>query len=154
MRGNGTLGTGLWGMVLKKLGAAQVVMSDLPNIVKFMDKQLELNGFDSDTAISAKTLVWGKDLDAYPALGKFDLVVLSDMAAPVKEVPNLVLTLTKLFECNAGLRVLLGCFRYREFTEPFVTLCKQKFQVEAIPPEQMHPKYQAPQYDLMWITCP
>ena len=147
------IGTGLWGMVLKRLGASKVQMTDLPSIAKFMDKQLLLNGFDSSKGISAKPLVWGKDLDTYPSLGRFDFVVLSDMAAPVMEVPNLIATLRKLFECNPSMRVLLGCFRYREFTEPFVASCEKNFKVEQIPSEQMHPKYQSPQYDLMWITA-
>jgi predicted nicotinamide N-methyase len=102
-------GTGLLGMVLAKLGAEHVILTDRNTLVPNIQKQLIDNGIESALA-AANTLDW-KDWESSPLIDQpFDLIVGSDIAMNPQLVPCLVSLLVRI-KCTD---MYLGSVKQRE----------------------------------------
>lgn len=97
-------GTGLVGLVAAALGddATRVALTDVPALVPQLRENVERNGV-RPRALAAP-LTWGVDADADAAVGALQeagapplpLLLASDMAAPVKHVPDFLTSLLRL----------------------------------------------------------
>jgi len=126
-------GCGLVGLVLGKQ-LALVTLTDLPSIVPFLEKNINLNGCSSN--VVARSLIWGEI-----ALNEeFDYIVASDclwvhyLVEPfVKQLEQLATSKTIIFIAHEE--------RAKRTEDYFFQLVGQQFQVEDVPLEKMHPVY-------------
>eukprot|EP01061_Rhynchopus_euleeides_P032014 TRINITY_DN53070_c0_g1_i1.p1 TRINITY_DN53070_c0_g1~~TRINITY_DN53070_c0_g1_i1.p1 ORF type:complete len:234 (+),score=73.41 TRINITY_DN53070_c0_g1_i1:53-703(+) len=103
-------GTGLVGIVAAKLGAREVVLTDLPTELPLLQRNAELNGVTDTVAV--RPCSWG-DAEHMEALGKFDVVLVSDcLYGRDSEVISMLLLQTLQSLCAPGGSVLLAyCYR-------------------------------------------
>lgn len=84
-------GAGLPGLTAALLGASRVVLTDIGPILPVLVKNVEANGLGD--RVEVRELVWGSMDESSGWLGKFDLVLLSDVFYDTAEVAALARTL-------------------------------------------------------------
>jgi len=149
-------GTGIVGLVLARLGAQNVMLTDLPVVVNhILKKQIDINWkIHSEKNVKAKVLCWGKDVESYgERFSGYDYIVLSDMAAPHHLANDLAASLNALVRVNPNARILLGCNINRVITSPLLnSLIDSKFTVNKIPKHELHNGYVSDHIDLYWVV--
>lgn len=155
-------GTGIVGILSAVLGATSIVLTDLPRVLPILQKQVEVNrnnfleltGGDISETVFVQELTWGKNVGDYQQLfgDNLDLILVSDLAAPTKEVPNLIESLRALLQLNKHSRILLALNIIREFTPPFLEQSANIFEFAEIEQTKWHPKYTSPRCRMFWIS--
>lgn len=92
-------GCGLLGQVLALLGAREVVLTDLPELVDNLRSQVRRNVGDAKK-VTVRELTWGKtDVSSWEA---FDAIIAGDVIYQMEQVPLLVQTLCELAKLHTG----------------------------------------------------
>ena len=99
--------------------------------------------------VVTEPLEWGvtpvSDVLAAAGAEAVDVVIASDMAAPVKYVPAFIATLTELFSISTAhgraVELWLSCQTHREFTGPLLAQCRDLFHVAEMPASDLSPHY-------------
>ncbi|KAG8369479.1 hypothetical protein BUALT_Bualt14G0018000 [Buddleja alternifolia] len=133
-------GCGLVGCIAALLGA-QVILTDLPDRLKLLKKNVETNLY-GDVRGSAKVneLTWGDDLDPDFTDPLPDYVIGSDVIYSEGAVMDLMETLAEL--CGKQTTVILaGELRNDAILEYFLEAATKEFIVGRINQEQWHPDY-------------
>ncbi|PKI46921.1 protein N-lysine methyltransferase METTL21A-like [Punica granatum] len=94
-------GTGLPSLTAALLGAARVVLTDVGPILPGLAKNVEANGLGN--RVEVRELVWGSVDEDLTQLGRFDLVLMSDVFIDPGEMPALAETLETV--CREGTRI-------------------------------------------------
>lgn len=105
-------GAGLPGLVCARLGAASVTLTDLPQELDLLERNVRANARPGDAQVSVRACSWG-DLDAWRG-EEFDLVIVSDglYHQPEPVLRALAQTIEALVSKNGGV-VLFGYY-FRE----------------------------------------
>ena len=106
-------GTGFVGLALAKLGASRVTLTDLPQRLPILKRNVEENGLEDDVSVQA--LAWGTTsaIDDEP-----DLIVASDVTYDAELVPLLATTLAALLSGGRKPKALLALPRRSHFKPP------------------------------------
>ncbi|GER32741.1 S-adenosylmethionine-dependent methyltransferase domain-containing protein [Striga asiatica] len=133
-------GCGLVGCIAALLGA-QVVLTDLPDRLKLLRKNIQSNLYgDVRGSASVEELTWGDDLDTDLTDPSPDFVFGSDVVYSEGAVVDLVHTLTRL--CGKQTTVILaGELRNDAILEYFLEAAMKVFVVGRVDREQWHPDY-------------
>ena len=128
-------GPGLPGVVAGKLGAKRVVLTDLPDELELPLGNLRVNGLNDDGGdvveqrCSVEPCTWGvkSEIDK---LGKFDIVLCSDVLYGHHENVAVALAQTAHALCAVDGRMLLSYFPREklEFDQPFFNACDVLFE--------------------------
>ncbi|TVT99318.1 hypothetical protein EJB05_55318 [Eragrostis curvula] len=138
-------GCGLVGCVAALLGA-HVVLTDLPDRLKLLRKNVNLNVDDPHVAGSARVtdLVWGDDL--HPNLLQQqplpDFLLGSDVIYNEEAVDDLLLTLDQLSGQHTTI-LLAGELRNDAVLECFLEAAMDNFLVGCIEQDQWHPDFRS-----------
>lgn len=73
-----------------------------------------------------------------------DIVLASDLAAPVKSVPPFLATLAEVFGSNPAAVLWLACQSHREFTPALLAALRASYCVVDVPEAELHPEYVSP----------
>uniref|UniRef100_A0A0E0L6P7 Uncharacterized protein n=1 Tax=Oryza punctata TaxID=4537 RepID=A0A0E0L6P7_ORYPU len=133
-------GCGLAGCVAALLGA-HVLLTDLPDRLKLLRKNVELNvGDDARGSARVAQLVWGGEPDLLnPPL---DYVLGSDVIYSEEAVDDLLLTLNHLSAPHTTI-ILAAELRNDAVLECFLEAAMADFQVGCIEQQQWHPDFRS-----------
>eukprot|EP00931_Biecheleriopsis_adriatica_P031981 TRINITY_DN18706_c0_g1_i1.p1 TRINITY_DN18706_c0_g1~~TRINITY_DN18706_c0_g1_i1.p1 ORF type:complete len:276 (-),score=53.85 TRINITY_DN18706_c0_g1_i1:131-937(-) len=99
-------GTGVAGLIARRLGASEVVLTDLPSMLPLLETNIKLNfsGASDMAAITARPLVWqDARQDSLLAGGhEFDCVLMSDVLYHAPQYSPLLAVLTALADLHRG----------------------------------------------------
>jgi hypothetical protein len=71
-----------------------------------------------------------------------DVIIASDLAAPVKAVPQLVATLREAFSLGSqSVQLWISCQTHREFTPALLAAMADEFSVLQLATDELHPRY-------------
>ena len=121
-------GPGLPGIVAARLGAARVVLTDLPGELELLRSNAAKNGVEATA--SAAACAWG-DARAAAALGRFDVVLCSDVLYGHLEATAVSLAETAHALCEPRLGAVFLSYFPREKLEadtPFFRRCDALFR--------------------------
>ena len=107
-------GTGFVGLALAKLGASRVTLTDLPQRLPILKRNVEENGLED--AVSVQALAWGTTSSAID--NEPDLIVASDVTYDAELVPLLATTLAALLSGGRKPKALLALPRRSHFKPP------------------------------------
>ncbi|GFQ86717.1 protein-lysine methyltransferase METTL21D [Trichonephila clavata] len=143
-------GTGVAGLFAAALGA-EVILTDLPEVVPLLEKNIELNKAVLKGAASASVLEWGKLEKIFPIP---DLILVSDCIYYEMSVKKLVPTLNELSDSDTDILIsyedrVLG--NKKELLKNFLDALKQYFSIEIIPKTLQHPDFQSD--DIHLLKC-
>ncbi|XP_051133137.1 uncharacterized protein LOC127252845 [Andrographis paniculata] len=135
-------GCGLVGCIAALLGA-QVTLTDLPDRLKLLKKNVETNLYGHIRgSATVKELTWGDDLDSNFTDPLPDIVVGSDVVYSEGAVTDLIETLMQL--CGQQTTVILaGELRNDAILEYFLEAAAKEFAVGRIEQEQWHAEYRS-----------
>ncbi|KAL3829208.1 hypothetical protein ACJIZ3_018010 [Penstemon smallii] len=133
-------GCGLVGCIAALLGA-QVVLTDLPDRLKLLKKNVETNLYgDVRGSATVNELTWGDYLDPDFTNSLPDYVVGSDVVYSEGAVVDLMETLVEL--CGKQTTIILaGELRNDAILEYFLEAATKEFVVGRVDQEQFHPDY-------------
>ncbi|KAF9592231.1 hypothetical protein IFM89_012807 [Coptis chinensis] len=133
-------GCGLVGCVSALLGA-QVILTDLPDRLRLLRKNVEANVIAGGSA-SVRELIWGDDLDTDLIDPQPDYVLASDVIYSEGAVADLLETLEQL--CGMQTTVILtGELRNDVVLEYFLELAMKEFVVGRVYQEHWDPDYRS-----------
>ncbi|XP_054708914.1 protein N-lysine methyltransferase METTL21D-like [Uloborus diversus] len=143
-------GTGVVGLFAAALGA-DVLLTDLPEFIPLIQKNIESNQDILKGSASASVLVWGEDVDKYPTP---DIILVSDCIYYDKSVECLVPTLVNLASNKTEVLIsyedrIIG--NKKELLKQFLEELKKSFQIQIIHPSEQHPHFQSP--DIHLLKC-
>ncbi|XP_077517847.1 protein N-lysine methyltransferase METTL21D-like [Amblyomma americanum] len=134
-------GTGIVGIIASSFGN-DVVLTDLPQFMPLLDKNLEENRRHLKGKAHAQALEWGAQLA--PHIVTPDVILMSECVYYEKAVDPLVKTMTEL--CGPNTEVLLS-YEDRDneansaAVNRFLQGCRQHFLIEEVPTEDQHPDF-------------
>ncbi|XP_015912193.3 protein N-lysine methyltransferase METTL21D [Parasteatoda tepidariorum] len=144
-------GTGVAGLFAAALGA-KVILTDLPEIIPILEKNIQSNCKALKGSVSAAVLKWG-EVDT-----KFlvpDLILVSDCVYYDMSVEKLIPTLEELAGSHTEILISyedreLG--NKRELLKGFLNKLRSSFEIDIIPQSEQHPDYQSPDIHLLKCT--
>ncbi|CAL1273610.1 unnamed protein product [Larinioides sclopetarius] len=141
-------GTGVAGLFAAALGA-EVILTDLPEVIPLLEKNIEQNKNIIKGAATASVLEWGKLDKNFPIP---DLILVSDCIYYDMSVEKLVPTLVELSDANTEILIsyedrVLG--NKKELLKNFLQALKKHFTVEIIPRTLHHPDFQSNDINLL-----
>eukprot|EP01060_Flectonema_neradi_P006154 TRINITY_DN14123_c0_g1_i1.p1 TRINITY_DN14123_c0_g1~~TRINITY_DN14123_c0_g1_i1.p1 ORF type:complete len:242 (+),score=38.82 TRINITY_DN14123_c0_g1_i1:72-797(+) len=132
-------GCGLMSLVIHKLGAANVVATDLPAVVDHLEKNIK--NCESSNKIQVSTLTWGSpNASTDDVISNVDLVVASDVTITASAVPLLVSTIDTILDKNPTASAIIGGPNHREGWPVFLDACSH-FNIFTYPESSLHPDY-------------
>ena len=149
-------GTGAVGLCAGVLGAKQVILTDLEELVVFLSHNIELN--TEVTRVSALALEWGNNANIETVMNmvtRVDLVLVSDCVFYEESLDDLVDTMRLLSDKQT--RILLT-YEERDsqikhdVMKLFFEKMKSHFTWKRIPHEEHHPDYQSPDIQIYTFT--
>lgn len=177
-------GTGLVGLVCAHLGARSVILTDQASVMPSLADNVSANAptlpstarsaLDRWVAwrssgcnervlcsVMATKLEWGvtpvADVLSAAGVPSVDLIVASDLAAPVKFVEPLLDTLRQAFDHPGprGVQLWLACQSHREFTGPLLAGLQDTYDVTPVPLHALNPMFVSPtQRHSLYIVIP
>ncbi|KAK9266247.1 hypothetical protein L1049_000035 [Liquidambar formosana] len=134
-------GCGLVGCIAALLGA-QVILTDLPDRLKLLKKNIEANLRHGDLRGSAKVneFIWGDDPDPELVEPLPDYVLGSDVIYSEGAVLDLLATLLRLCGTHTTI-ILAGELRNDSVVEYFLEAAMKEFRVGRVDQTQWHPDY-------------
>ncbi|KAG9442003.1 hypothetical protein H6P81_017857 [Aristolochia fimbriata] len=134
-------GCGLVGCIAALLGA-KVILTDLPDRLKLLKKNVEANVEESYSPGEATVaeLEWGDDPDCRLTEPMPDIVLGSDVIYSEGAVTNLLVTLQQLSTIHTTI-ILAGELRNDAVLEYFLELALQDFEVGHVDQTYWHPDY-------------
>ncbi|XP_011091630.1 protein N-lysine methyltransferase METTL21A [Sesamum indicum] len=135
-------GCGLVGCIAALLGA-QVILTDLPDRLKLLKKNVETNLYgDVRGSATVNELTWGDDLDTDFTDPSPDFVVGSDVVYSEGAVLDLMETIVGL--CGKQTTIILaGELRNDAILEYFLEAAMKEFIVGRVDQDQWHPDYRS-----------
>ncbi|XP_072969104.1 uncharacterized protein [Typha angustifolia] len=130
-------GCGLVGCIASLLGA-EVVLTDLPDRLKLLKKNVEANVGEGRASVSE--LTWGDDLDPEIAEHLPEIVLGSDVIYSEAAVKDLLITLSQLSGYDTTI-FLAGELRNDVVLECFLEAAMEEFIVGSIDQTQWHPDF-------------
>ena len=134
---------------------ANVIISDLPEYLPLLNKNVDLNAKGLRGKVRAETIVWGEDgAKLRKSLGQVDVILVSDCVYYEASLEPLVSTLLDLSEDNADCENLVS-FEERESDQKqavqkkFFELIEASFKVERIPEKDLHSEYCCPEIQVL-----
>ncbi|KJE92899.1 hypothetical protein CAOG_03784 [Capsaspora owczarzaki ATCC 30864] len=122
-------GTGLVGMAAAKLGA-HAVITDLPQVIGFMEQNIALNPELNGGTCTAAGLAWGEPLPA--VLPPFEYLLVADCVYWEQLIQPLLDTLKELCPLGSSKVVLVAQLRRRKVENRFFKALPRHFDVEQI----------------------
>ncbi|KAG8188582.1 hypothetical protein JTE90_005939 [Oedothorax gibbosus] len=143
-------GTGVAGLFAGVLGAT-VILTDLPEVIPLLQKNIELNKNILKGNTSASVLVWGSNENTLPVP---DLILVSDCIYYDQSVEKLIPTLEQLSTSHTEVLIsyedrVLG--NKKELLKKFLDALKKSFHIEVIPPALQHPDFRSD--DIHLLKC-
>ncbi|XP_024026018.1 protein N-lysine methyltransferase METTL21A [Morus notabilis] len=134
-------GCGLVGCIASLLGG-QVILTDLPDRLRLLRKNVEVNVGHENVRGSATVteLTWGDDLDMQLIEPRPDFVLGSDVVYSEGAVADLLATLQQLCGCETTI-FLAGELRNDTILEYFLEAAMKDFLVGRVDQTQWHPDY-------------
>lgn len=146
-------GVGLIGIMLHKLGIEDVVITDIGELVKTMEKNVEANDINirsisgrrknekEDNFIVVDPLLWGneEEMDSIKAGGDIDYIVACDCIYSEASAMDLVNTMDYL-SCDKTTIICISEVRNQAAQDKFMSEAESIFQVELLPAIQWQKK--------------
>lgn len=154
-------GTGLLGLVLSRLGAARVTMTEYGPCLMHLQENIDANAQGiADSGASARTMVptsclldWNdEELPAEVTADPANIVLAADITVFPDTVGKIVDLLKRLAALRSDVIVIIGCQMRREAHDGFVDLASQSFRVQVIPQDSLHPDYRTDRHVLFQMT--
>mmetsp|Transcript_18797 Transcript_18797/g.57117 ORF Transcript_18797/g.57117 Transcript_18797/m.57117 type:complete len:225 (+) Transcript_18797:211-885(+) len=137
-------GTGLLGLVVHRVGAERVLLTEYGRCVERMVENVQRNGAlaADPSTISCCMLDWN-DVELPPEVLALmpDVVLAADITLFPSDVPKIESLFRRLLELKEDMVLFLGCQDHREATAPFMEVARQTFEVEEVPRESWHPDF-------------
>ncbi|XP_031491846.1 uncharacterized protein LOC116258685 [Nymphaea colorata] len=132
-------GTGLPGLTAAKLGSSRVVLTDLPELIPGLRRNVEAN--ELVDGVEVRPLRWGDEGDCSALGPPFDVVLMSDLLYNVSAAPGLCQSIRAL--SDAQTLILLSYELRAGTTECFQVLRRAGFRWRKIGSEDLHPVWQS-----------
>ncbi|KMT01934.1 hypothetical protein BVRB_9g209550 [Beta vulgaris subsp. vulgaris] len=140
-------GCGVAGMGLYLLGLTDVILTDIAPVMPALKHNLKKNKPVLKKSLKTAQLYWANSAQMKALSPPFDVVVATDVVYLEETVRPLVQTMLEMM-AEDGV-VLLGYqLRSPEADELFWKLCREFFQVEKVPREDLHPEYNYEETDV------
>ncbi|PRQ18611.1 putative lysine methyltransferase, S-adenosyl-L-methionine-dependent methyltransferase [Rosa chinensis] len=123
-------GAGLPGLTAARLGASQVVLTDIKPLLPGLLKNVEANGLGEQ--VKVRELMWGSD-ESLSEVGEFDLVLMSDVFYNAEEMVGLAKTLKCV--CNRKTTVLAATEVRPSTAECLSEFVREGFMLVELPSE-------------------
>ncbi|KAL5225869.1 hypothetical protein ABZP36_012508 [Zizania latifolia] len=133
-------GCGLAGCVAAHLGA-DVLLTDLPDRLKLLRKNVELNAGDVRGSARVAELVWGDDADPEWLQPPPEFVIGSDVIYNEEAVDELLITLRQLSGPHTTTIILAAELRNDVVLECFLEAAMADFQVGCVEQDEWHPEF-------------
>lgn len=136
-------GCGLPGIVAAYLGASSVLLTDFPDNLDLLQKNVTTNKLQM--TVSVCPLVWGNrsELLASP----FDLIIAADVMYCVEAVDSLLSTLK--MAADAGTIILLAYGRNRQAEQTFLEKAHRYFSLKQVSDEELDEVYHCVDVDVL-----
>ncbi|CAL9205120.1 unnamed protein product [Musa hybrid cultivar] len=136
-------GCGLVGCIAALLGA-DVMLTDLPDRLKLLKKNVDLNveGWNKRGSARVSELTWGDDIDTELLDPMPDIVLGSDVVYSEAAVDDLLSTLKQICGCHTTVFVA-GELRNDAVLEYFLEGAMKEFVVGRVDQSQWHPDYRS-----------
>ncbi|XP_065029977.1 uncharacterized protein LOC135582267 [Musa acuminata AAA Group] len=136
-------GCGLVGCIAALLGA-DVMLTDLPDRLKLLKKNVDLNveGWNKRGSARVSELTWGDDIDTELLDPMPDIVLGSDVVYSEAAVEDLLSTLKQICGCHTTVFVA-GELRNDAVLEYFLEGAMKEFVVGRVDQSQWHPDYRS-----------
>ncbi|XP_045605826.1 protein N-lysine methyltransferase METTL21D isoform X3 [Procambarus clarkii] len=138
-------GTGCVGLTAALLGASKVTITDLPQFLPLMRKNIHQNQDILECVVDARELTWG-NLEQGAALTAPDVLVLADCIYYEESLEPLVTTVRSL--CRSNTTVIISYEERTTGNKPqlqsrFFELMEENFRKEKIPLKEQHELYRS-----------
>lgn len=142
-------GTGLLGLVLSRIGAQAVTMTEYGPCMGHLELNMELNRSDAACAVSSCTVDWNEEaLPGELVQEPCDLVLAADITVFPDTFPMIVDLLRRLTALRPDAELIMGCQQRREAHASFVEMASAVFAMEEIPTDEWHPDYRTDRHVL------
>ncbi|KFM71293.1 Methyltransferase-like protein 21D, partial [Stegodyphus mimosarum] len=143
-------GTGVAGLFAAALGA-KAILTDLPELVPLLEKNIAINEAVLKGSVSAAVLVWGENEHKFPTP---DIILVSDCIYYDMSVEKLVPTLVELSGSDTEIFIsyedrIIG--NKQELLKKFLHALRESFEIIIIPPANHHPEFQSS--DIHLLKC-
>ncbi|CAN6478841.1 unnamed protein product [Victoria cruziana] len=133
-------GTGLPGLTAAKLGSSRVILTDLPELLPGLRRNVEANDL-VDGCVDVRPLRWGDDGDCSTLGPPFDVVLMSDLLYDVSASSALCRSIRALSDDRT--LILLSYELRAGTTECFQVLRRAGFRWRKIGSQDLHPVWQS-----------
>ena len=140
-------GCGLVGIVLAKLGAASVTLTDLEPALPLLSENIQLN---KAHACNASALSWGSSEALRALTPPFDYVIGADIMYIIEVIDLLVVTLRHAMGKESV--CYMGYGRNRRALETFLKATLDYFCIEELESSQFHPDFFSPDMSIIKLT--
>ncbi|KAI9032700.1 putative methyltransferase-domain-containing protein [Phycomyces nitens] len=146
-------GVGLIGIMLRKMGIEDVMITDISELVPVMERNVEANGFTvksvsgrrkneaSHTEVLVEPLLWGDGdaIEHVKSSGTIDYLVACDCIYSEASALDLVDTMDRLADETTTI-ICISEVRNQAAQDAFMAEAKSRFHMELLPPSQWQGK--------------
>ena len=157
-------GTGIVGLVTALCGAKEIILTDLPELVPLMERNIRANHDKLHANVKACSLRWGDIDDTRKVLMTFkpDCVIVADCVYYKQAVFPLAKTIYDLVSANDGKTFVLCSYEDRDTTDKaelqqeFRRILEEEFAlvIRFIPFNEMHAQFRSNDIHIFVISKP
>lgn len=138
-------GTGCVGLAAALLGASHVTITDLPQFIPLMEKNIIQNQDNLQCVVEVRELTWG-NMEQGSAVSTPDTIVLADCIYYEESLEPLVSTLRSL--CESDTTIIVSYEERTTGDKPwlqcrFFELMEEHFRKYKVPPKEQHELYRS-----------